>query len=171
MAKNRPTINQLFFADNSIIFCGASIGELNEVQNILEIYEVASGQGINKYKTRIFFSNTHPTIRVDILNIIGVSLCTNQERYLGLPTMVGKNRFRTFASIRDRVWARVSNWNNVFFIPSGQRGIVEIYYPNYSYLYYEPFPFLKKDLQRHCVCHGQVLVESYEHMNKDTSIH
>lgn len=28
--------------------------------------------------------------------------------------MVGKNRFRSFATIQDRVWSRVSNWKNIF---------------------------------------------------------
>lgn len=62
VARSGPTISHLFFADDNIIFCRATIGDWNEVQNIFDTYEAALGQGINKHKMRIFFnSNTNNT--------------------------------------------------------------------------------------------------------------
>lgn len=104
MARNNPTISHLLLADDNIIFSRASIDDWNETQNIIDTYEAASGQGVNKHKSNIFFSaNTHPNFRGNILNIAGVSLYTNQDKYLGLPMMVGRNRSRTFVAVRDRV--------------------------------------------------------------------
>lgn len=73
MARSSPTVSHLFFADDNIIFCGASINNWNEVPNILGTYEATSGQGINKHKFRIFFgANTHLNLKGNILNIASV---------------------------------------------------------------------------------------------------
>lgn len=55
--RSSPTFNHIFFANYSIIFCRAAIGDWNEVQKILDIYEAAFGQEINKHKTWNFFSS------------------------------------------------------------------------------------------------------------------
>lgn len=78
MARSSLTINHLFFTDDSIIFCRATLGDWNGVQNILDTYEDVSEQEINKHKIGLFLSaNTHPSIRGNILNLAGVSLCNN----------------------------------------------------------------------------------------------
>lgn len=49
VARSGPTISHLFFADDNIIFCRATIGDWIEVQKILHTYEAASEQGINNH--------------------------------------------------------------------------------------------------------------------------
>lgn len=56
MARNNPTVNHLFFVDNSIIFCRAKIKEWLEIQKVLDIYEAVAGQGINKPKSEVFLA-------------------------------------------------------------------------------------------------------------------
>lgn len=46
--------------------------------------------------------------------ILDLVYCSSQEKYLGLPIMVGLNKYRTFQALKDRVWACISNWNNTF---------------------------------------------------------
>ncbi|KAG6692602.1 hypothetical protein I3842_10G122900 [Carya illinoinensis] len=59
--------------------------------HILNSYEQASGQLLNKEKSSIYFSrNTLPESRAHILRIVGVTSTGSFERYLGLPTMVGR---------------------------------------------------------------------------------
>lgn len=77
---------------------------------MLDIYEATVGQGINKSKSGVFFStNTNNNVRGQILNSAGVPLCNNQEKYLGLPMMVGRNRYRTFNFIKNKVWTHINN--------------------------------------------------------------
>ena len=42
-----PKISHLFFADDSLIFCRATIEECSTPEEILEIYENSSGQQLN----------------------------------------------------------------------------------------------------------------------------
>lgn len=52
-----------FFANDSILFCKAKVDECEVIKAILEDYELASRQLLNKEKTSLFFSNnTDPVI-------------------------------------------------------------------------------------------------------------
>ena len=54
-------ISHLLFADDSLVFCRATVSECVKIQSLLYLYELASSQSINKGKTNIFFnSNTQP---------------------------------------------------------------------------------------------------------------
>ena len=51
----RRQISYLLFADDSLSFCQAKVEDCNNVMEILTLYEVSSGQKINRDKTTIFF--------------------------------------------------------------------------------------------------------------------
>ena len=56
-SKNGPRINHLFFADDSLLFGKANSVEWRRLTKILDKYEEASGQKLNKEKTSLFFSH------------------------------------------------------------------------------------------------------------------
>ena len=90
ICRGGPWVSHLFCANNSIIFCRATIAECLALQHILNFYESASGQMVNGDKTAIFFShNTDLAIRSDILHMFGTSATTKFEKYLGLPPVIG----------------------------------------------------------------------------------
>ena len=50
VCKGAPKISHLFFTDDSIIFCRATLEEANRVSQVLKDYERESGQKLNKEK-------------------------------------------------------------------------------------------------------------------------
>ncbi|KAF5465338.1 hypothetical protein F2P56_015356 [Juglans regia] len=120
-ARGRIRISHLFFADDSLLFCKANAMEWGKLHNILKIYEDASGQRLNLEKTSIQFSrNTAKATQDFILSIAGVRSSMAYEKYLGLPTIVGKAREKSFRDILDRVRMRVSNQRVKFLSQAGK---------------------------------------------------
>ena len=88
----------------SFFFCKAKEHECQKLVDILNSYEVASGQKINTDKSSIFFSPNTPQERKEsILNILGPMQDSRHNKYLGLPTIIGKSKAQVFAKLKDRV--------------------------------------------------------------------
>lgn len=59
IARGKVRLNHLFFfADDSLFFCKANIKEWSNLQQVLDKYEQALEQRLNKEKTYIFFSRS-----------------------------------------------------------------------------------------------------------------
>ena len=64
-----------------------------KVLEILDMYEGASGKKVNRSKTTLFFSkHTSIDIKHDLKVALGVPEIMHYERYLGLPSFVGKGK-------------------------------------------------------------------------------
>jgi hypothetical protein len=92
IARGGPKINHLFFVDDSVLFCKASVQEWEKIQVFLELYERASRKKLNREKTSLFFSKNTPQGAKELLgNLVEVTPTNCFEKYLGLPSMVGKS--------------------------------------------------------------------------------
>jgi ribonuclease HI len=121
-----PQITNLFFADDSLLFCRASLRECHKIQEILAIYEKASGQQLNRAKTNLFFSrNTTQATQEDIKEILGVPSIQQYEKYLGLPSLVGKEKITCFSQIKERVWSKVKGWKEKLLSQAGQEILIK----------------------------------------------
>ena len=111
VCRRGPKILHLFFADDSLIFCRASLEECDSLQRIFQVYEAASGQQLNRTKTSLFFnSNTDTSVKEEIKNRFGAQVIKNHEKYLGLPSMVGRNKRNSFNSIKEKLAKKLSGW-------------------------------------------------------------
>ena len=81
------------------------------MQRILEVYEKASGQQLNRAKTSLFFSsNTLNEVQEEIKRRFGAQVIKYHEKYLGLPSLVGRNKRSTFNAIKDKVGKKLEGW-------------------------------------------------------------
>ena len=104
-----PWINQLLFADDSLTFKQAKLESAERLNNILRIYGECSGQCVNKEKSSIFFSpNTPHPVRVMLKCATGIAVEAFNERYLGLPTVIGRITSGTFDFIGERVRSKMN---------------------------------------------------------------
>ena len=80
------------------------MGDVKTIQEILDKYEKASGQQINKQKTALFFSKS---VSLDAKNqikaFLGLPEIRAYEKYLGLPAMIGKSKRESLNYIKERV--------------------------------------------------------------------
>ena len=73
ICKAAPTISNFMFADDSILFCQATTGEVEVINEVLQTYANASGQCINMEKSSVYFSrNTYGSQRDVIVSMLGV---------------------------------------------------------------------------------------------------
>jgi hypothetical protein len=119
-------LNYLFFADDSLLFCRTNIDEWNNMQEILEMYEKSFGQRLNKEKMSLFFSkNTKVEVRAHIKALAGVNSTQSYEKYLGLPSLIGRSRIRSFKNIEGRIWNRINGWKEKFLTHAGKEVLLK----------------------------------------------
>jgi hypothetical protein len=111
IAINCSPIHHLLFADDLLIFGGASVSVAASIKSCLDKYCRWSSQSIKASKSSIRFSkNTNPTTTELISNIIPYPSNTNTSLYLGLPILMGNPKKRAFQGIIDKVLSRIEGW-------------------------------------------------------------
>ena len=86
------------------------------MKNLMIIYIVL----FNKAKTTVFFSKSTKEDRRDsIKNTLGVTEIRHYEKYLGLPSLVGKNKKSSFNYIKERVWRKLQGWEEKLLSQAG----------------------------------------------------
>lgn len=124
VAPTAPPVNHLLFADDSLLFFKANIGAAVEVNNALQSYCQASGQRVNLNKSSIHFGKGCPDqIRGDMKSVLQVSNESLSEKYLGMPTDVGKSITDAFKYIKDRIWKNVLGWIEQI-LSAGGKGVL-----------------------------------------------
>lgn len=93
VSRGSPRVNHLLFADDTMFFCKTSTKCVEALSNILQKYEVASGQMINVDKSSITFSGKIPVeIRNQVKSDLGIAKEGGQGKYLGLPKNFGRRK-------------------------------------------------------------------------------
>ena len=86
LCRRGPKLTDLLFVDDSLLFRKSTEEECDKVLKILESYEKASNQKVNRDKTSLFFNRcTPPNIKTNIMRALGVQEIMHYEKYLGLP--------------------------------------------------------------------------------------
>ena len=102
LCRNGPKLTHLFSANDCLIFCRSILEECLKIQSLLDIYEVALGQMINKEKTTLFFSENTDTQMQDAIKVaLNVPAIQHYEKYLGLPSFIGREKKAYFTKVKE----------------------------------------------------------------------
>lgn len=108
-----------FFADNSLLFCHANLEELNIIQG-MSLYKKASGQQIIKRRPHYSLVSVPDGRKEEIKNLLGVLEIKEYEKYLGIPTTVGRNKKASLNYIKGWVWNKLRYWKEKLLSQAGR---------------------------------------------------
>jgi hypothetical protein len=121
-----PIVTHLLFADDSIVFLEASNGNLEALKNVLRRYEECSGQKVNLQKSAIYFGKgCNETARASLKQVINIDCEALSERYLGLPTVVGRDRNGAFKYLTESSRGKVKGWKGQGLSKKGKEILVK----------------------------------------------
>lgn len=126
IARGVPKITHLLFANDSFIFFRANLSESTICKHILDLYATASCQLINFEKSSINFSrNVGEEARNAVSSVLGVRRVGNLGTYLGLPSLIGRNRSEISSFLKSRIVGRVHSWNHKFLSRVGREVLLK----------------------------------------------
>lgn len=83
---------------------------------MFDYYARVSGQIFNFDKSSLFFSpNTKQQVASDIKSIFNLKEVSMHEKYLGLPSMVGRNKKCYFNEVKLKVMNKIKGWHSSLF--------------------------------------------------------
>jgi hypothetical protein len=90
----------------------ADASNATSLRNALDMYCASSGQLVSVAKSSIFFSpNTSAETREEVCEILDILVEALNDKYLGLPSLVGADRSDSCNYLIDRVWDLINGWN------------------------------------------------------------
>ncbi|XP_050267990.1 uncharacterized protein LOC126712626 [Quercus robur] len=115
------------FLEKILLKMGSILEECLKIQSLLDIYEVASGQMINKEKTMLFFSENTDTQTQDAIKVaLNVPAIQHYEKYLGLPSFIGREKKAYFTKVKERIWARMQGWKEKLLSQAGKEVTIKV---------------------------------------------
>lgn len=116
----------MLFADDSLIFTRATVEDCTNLKRLFECYEKASRQIFNMEKSSMFLSsNTKSEQAAAIKDIFQLYVVSKHEKYLGLPSMIGRRTKSFFNEIKLRVLSKISSWQHRFFSSGGKEILIK----------------------------------------------
>ena len=111
MGVHSPWISHLLFADDCLLFTQASERGSQRLMDILNLYQRGSGQLVNMSKSAIFFSNNcNESDKEAVKQSTGIQTEALCEKYLGLPTAVGRSTKGAFEAIPAKICGLMNGW-------------------------------------------------------------
>ena len=90
------------------------------------MYEKASCQQLNRAKISFFFSsNTSREVQEEIKIRFGAQIIKQHEKYLGLSSLVGKNKGLTFNAIKEKLGKMLLGWKEKLLSKVGKEVLIK----------------------------------------------
>ena len=96
------------------------------VADTLQLYAEALGQCINLEKSFVYFSSNVPVEQKEwIIDKLKVKEVERFDTYLGLPTLIGRRKYETFAFLKERVWRKLQGWKGKLLSKAGKEVFIK----------------------------------------------
>ncbi|KAL0331640.1 UNVERIFIED_CONTAM: hypothetical protein Sangu_1709500 [Sesamum angustifolium] len=87
---------------------------------------------VNLEKSEIAFSRNIPKHQKEDLALLEVRVVEKYDKYLGLPTLVGRSKKEILQSFKDRIWKRLQSWRCKNLSQAGEwkEGLIQAVFQN-----------------------------------------
>ncbi|CAL1381267.1 unnamed protein product [Linum trigynum] len=124
-AQGALTVSHLFFADDSVFFGRATEQESGLLKQILQLYEKESGKLVNFQKSAVSFSgNVRMHQKLMVSGTLQMTMVEKHEKYLGLPTVVGRSKKEIFNGLKDRIRKKLKEWKEKTLSVAGRETLI-----------------------------------------------
>ena len=121
-----PPLSHLFLIDDLLLFAKASKEQIKIIVNCLNNLCATSGQKISLHKSTIAFSSgVDKVIAQKISNILRISIKPHLEKYLGIPSIMGRVNLGTFQYLLDWIEGRLKEWKSKYLTFAGRLVLVK----------------------------------------------
>ncbi|XP_026377705.1 uncharacterized protein LOC113272003 [Papaver somniferum] len=126
VTKEAPSISHLLFADDCLLFTKSTHNESSNLMSLIRYFSSISGQMINFEKSACFFSkNVQPDHCVSLIRAMNVRKIKINEKYLGIPLFITRNRTECMSHSNTHHDYRVSKWKGRQLAQSGRSILVQ----------------------------------------------
>lgn len=116
----------MFFVDDCYIFCKANTECAKHVQELLRVFEKASGQQINGEKSSVIFSkNVCNSLKEEMCQQLGFTKTGANSMYLGLPSFLHRKKSVTFGYVKDKLQDKLQGWDKKKLSKGGKEILIK----------------------------------------------
>ncbi|WMV49343.1 hypothetical protein MTR67_042728 [Solanum verrucosum] len=123
IAGNNIEITHLQYADDTLVFCGATGEKMLILRVIFNIFEAVSGLHINWGKSFIYPVNTVPNIE-DLAEKLGGKVGELPTTYLGMPLGAKSKSKNIWSGVIERCEKRLAYWKSQYLSTGGRLTLV-----------------------------------------------
>ncbi|XP_031111746.1 uncharacterized protein LOC116015710 [Ipomoea triloba] len=119
-------VSHLFFADDLMLFGEASIHKATVISNYLNRFSCAFGLKVNLFKSQVYYSaNMNAGLTKTIGDKLGMPITSQLDSYLGIPMLQRQVSKDMFATVIDKMRAKLAMWKESSLNMAGRRILVQ----------------------------------------------
>ena len=109
-----------------MILIHADKRNVDNLKHLLDNYCVSPGQMVSDAKSSIFFSeNTSVSDKLEVCQSLNIMTESLNDKYLGLPALVGADRNDCFQHLFDRVRSKTKGWKEKLLSMGGKEILIK----------------------------------------------